>query len=239
MFLQSSFGAETKALSMDICFLERNFLPFTDQEEQGQWQRLVKAAAAEAGVQVRMFSAPRSRCLNEGARGTSDAIFSSALAGQDSVMVFPKKDGILDTSKAVGKPVFRVYVKKGSKVTWDGVQFQGLGDGAVGVQTGLYTLSFLEKMNVKVDPTEGAAPTLAKLNLGRVSAAVLNEEQVEVLAKDIQMDQIEALPIAFASAPIFLPISKSFYKNHPTESEKLWSAIQKLSAKFQIKKSVN
>lgn len=232
IFSDLAFAGDAKHLTINVCTLERNFLPFTDVEGNGYWQKTVKAAAAEVGVNVQMYEAPRTRCLNEIKWGTTDAVFSSAMSAPENAMVFPRKNGIADSSKAVGKPVFRVYRKKGTAIAWDGTQFTGLNSGKVGAQTGLYSVRLLAQLKIPTELTEGASQTLAQLNLGRVAAAVLNEEQVAALGKDINLEQIEALPTPFASEPVYLAISKKFYEAHHKDVEKLWTAIQKYAPKY-------
>lgn len=225
-------AGEATPVTLDVCTMDRDFAPFTTTQFTGQWQNIVRNAAKEAGVQIRFFAAPRERCLSEVITGQTDAIFSATLGGRERQMQFPHTaKGTIDESTKVGQPTYRVYRRKGSSVDWDGKKFSNLGTGNIGVQVGIYPVEVLRQLGVAVETTASPTQTLMKLNLGRVTAAVVNEEHTAIAMREIHLDQVEALPIPLATERIYLPVSFKFYKAHPAEVERLWKAIQKFAPK--------
>jgi len=224
-----AFSTAANALVLDMCTLDRDYKPLTMRDGTGVWQKTVKAAAKEAGIKIRFFMAPRKRCLTEIKANTTDAIFSGPVSGRDKEMQFPKNSaGVLEENTAVGRPIYRVYRRKGSAVDWDGKNFVGLGVDAVGVQMGVYPMYLLKERGVRIETPESAGQVLRQLKMGRIAAVVVNEEQMPILRKELTLEDVEALSAPFSTEPIFVAFSLEFYKNHGDEAERFWKAIQKV-----------
>lgn len=222
-------------MKVTVCFLDIGFRPFTTPEKDGLWQKKLRDISQKMPFDFEFIGRPRGRCLHDAETNIVDALFLGYVAERENVAVFPKKLNKLRKGSAVGTPVFRVYRLKGTQVDWDGETFSNLKGLSVGVQQGLFVETLLRKKLIPLETTASAEHTLMKLISGRLAAAVINEEQFNILKerksavlsdrlKDI--DKVEALPKIFDSSEIYLAFTKKFYANHAREVEAFWTRLE-------------
>lgn len=235
LLMMTSFGPCTWAASqkpnqMRVCYLHAGFLPFTTPQQDEPWQVLVAKAGEKVGVPIDFYAVPRERCFLDLKAGRSDAIYSAWTDERAEIAVFPMRGSELDPKKAVGLPVTRVYRKKGSQVGWDGHRFSNLGLQSIGSQRGLYMTRTLQKMKMPLQISDSSEQLLIKLDLGRLAASVIIEEQADIVfRKHPNLDlKIEKLPVPFASDSIYLAVSKKYYQAHKESVEKFWDAIAEI-----------
>lgn len=224
-------ACNANAVTMRLCMLDHPFPPFTMPDGSGQVDELLRLAAREDGTVIETTLAPRLRCIARFKAGEVDALLAAFMPDRMAYGVFPMAGAAADEARAVGVVRFVIYRKKGSKLQWDGHAFTGVDRRPIGIQTGLAVAQRLRQAGLTVD--EGAKTVeqnLEKLARGRVQAVVALEDGSPPLADRALIDQIEALPMPFDSAPIYLQVQPGYYASNRETVDKLWNAVGRIRA---------
>lgn len=231
--LCASASALAAPLVIRVCTDESARLPYTTPKGDGIVDKLVRQAAAEAGVQLEYFPAPLARCQQEIRAGRADG-FPSAPAAKsllkDGMAAFPLKGGAPDRSRAVSFMRSVVYRRIGSKVTWDGKRFTGLTTPALVPSTSLLMIERLQALGVKVDAnSKTQEANFSKLVAGRGDIALgLEPKGASLLAHPEYSSRIEALPVPFTDEPYYFVVGKAFYRQNKQAVEAIWDNIARI-----------
>lgn len=239
LFSFLSFNLYTETQVLNVCALETGYAPYTTSNGDGRWQLLIASALKDLKIEVKYQYAPRERCLLKIKRGEVDAVFAGVTTERMAYMTFPrKKNKEIDTSKALGTIVYRIYKKKDSNIDWDGKEFLNLGNKTVGVQRGLQVMTDLQAKNIKTDGdlVATAEQNLIKLNLGRIVAAAVEENQGDKILEDYNFQSLTKLSKPFSTSTVYLALSLSYYAKNTILAEKIWGQI-KLNRKKGFDKS--
>ena len=173
---------------------------------------------------------PWMRCLKMAERGDFDAVLAGSYsADRAKMLAYPQKaDGTVDASKRMFNLGFALIRRVGSKVTWNGSQFNHL-DAPVGAQLGYSIVEYLRAQQVEVDV---GSPTvisgLRKLNAGRIATMVVNPFNFEALLREPEFEgklEMVADPL-IQNKPYYLILSNAFVVAHPELAPRLWKAVE-------------
>lgn len=188
---------------------------------------LIRMAAARSHVAITLTRTPWQRGLYLIQTGQADAIFASSFV-KDRLRygVYPMQDGALDPSRKLFDQSYRLYVRAGSGVRWDGKTLSNL-HGPVGATPGYAVVPMLRAMGVTVEEESSHIANLRKLVAGRLDAYAELDNHVRPLlqANPQEFHNIVELSPPLLTKPYFLMFSKIFYEKTPAVAERIWDAI--------------
>jgi polar amino acid transport system substrate-binding protein len=159
--------------------------------------------------------------------GQADAIFASSYTKDRlSYGVYPMKDGQPDSSRKLFDQSYRLYVRAGSGVRWDGKTLSNL-HAPVGATPGYAVIPVLRAMGVDVEPEPSHVANLRKLVAGRLDAYAELVTHVRPLlhADPAEFGNVIELSPPVLSQAYYLMFSKIFYASVPQVAERMWDAI--------------
>lgn len=226
--LSVSFQASSaEKLHLRVCNLDIGFPPFTNQELTGEWQKKIQHAANQSSVSLDFHFRPRTRCKIEIDSGRADAIFTTPWEDPEHKLSFPMSGDSLDPKRAVGKPIFRIYVESGSQLKWDGEKFSDSGKRPFGVQHGLYVSEKLKKMGLQITDPPTPSQAFKMLKFHRLAGVIINEEQGKEIFAQFPSEDFQMLQLPFSTEVVYLAVSNRIYHSHTKEIEAFWVALGK------------
>lgn len=208
-----------------------------DPAKPGLTIEMLRMASEQSHVPITLTRTPWERGLYLLQNGEADAIFASSYV-QDRTRygVYPMKDGHPDTNRKLFDQSYRLYVRRGSGVSWDGKALTGL-RAPVGATTGYAVVPVLRAMGVDVVEEPSHLANLRELVAGRLDAYAELDTHVRPLLRSdpAQFGSIIELAPPVLSKPYYLMFSKIFYGKTPDIAERFWDAIAVVndSAAFQ------
>lgn len=199
-----------------------------DEVKPGITIELFRMVSEKIDVPFVFKRMPWKRCLFAIEHGQADATFhASYKLDRAKYGVFPMKDGILDPERRIYENAYMLYVRKGSKVVWDGEKIMGL-DRPIGTQLSYAVADDLKKMGYKVEEEGGVGDNLKKLLAGRISAYVelQNIADTEIFTHLGDYGQVERLSPPIRQKDYYLLISKKFSTDHPKLTQQIFDAIR-------------
>lgn len=203
-----------------------------DPVKPGLTIELLRLAGKRAGIPVAFTRTPWKRGLYLIETGQADAIFASSYtADRLRYGVYPMKNGKPDTSRKLFDQSYCLYVRAGSKVTWDGKTLANL-QGPVGATTGYAVVAPLRAMGVTVEEEPSHIANLRKLVAGRLDAYAELDTHVRPLlrANPAEFGTIIELSPPILTKPYYLMFSKAFYDKFPETAENIWDAVAVVNA---------
>jgi polar amino acid transport system substrate-binding protein len=211
-----------------FCSIDVPFPPYARVDGTGHLQYLIAQAAKNLNLALERHVAPRKRCIEEMKNGQADGMIAAYAPERTDYAAFPMSGGEPDESMALVVVRYLVYRRTGSHVDWNGQHFAGIGDDAVGVESGfVYLTDRLKQIGVRSD--DGAKTleqNLIKLTTSRVAAVVAMDREANKLAMERFAGRIEPLAKPFDATPMYLMVSKSFQARYPQFTESYWQAIK-------------
>ena len=189
---------------------------------------LLKMVEKQVGAQFQFKRMPWKRCLYMVENGLADAIFhASYKPGRAKYGVYPIRDGELDSTRAIYKNAYVIFVKKGSGVTWNGKTLSKI-IRPVGTQLSYAIADDLRKMGYEVEEEGSVTNNLDKLVAGRISAYADIETLVDNTLRKYEPKYaaIKKLHPALSEKVYYLLISKKFAAKHPQLTERIWEAVR-------------
>ena len=122
---------------------------------------------------------------------------------------YPMQGDAPDPSYSLATLSYSVYVKAGSSFKWDNKQFTPA-QGLVGVNSGYSVADEVRKLGSTVEEAPSTANNLQKLLMGRISAYVGQDLQVDLAIEDKRITGVQKMPMPFSSKDYYLPFSKQF-----------------------------
>jgi polar amino acid transport system substrate-binding protein len=208
-----------------------------DPVKPGLAVELLRMASARADIPITLSRVPWERGLYLIGTGQADAIFASSYV-QDRLRigVYPMKNGQPDTSRKLFDQSYRLYVRAGSGVGWDGKTLTNL-HAPVGATTGYSVVQVLRAMGVPVEEEMNHVANLHKLVAGRLDAYAELETHARPLLRSnkAEFGGIVELSPPVRTAAYYLMFSKIFYARAPEIAERIWNAIGEVnnSAAYQ------
>jgi len=198
-----------------------------DRVKPGLTIEVLRMAAERANIAIELSRTPWERGLYLIETGQADAIFASSFV-KDRLRygVYPLKDGRPDTSRKLFEQSYRLYVRAGSGVRWDGKALTHL-HAPVGATTGYAVVAVLRAMGVEVAEEPSHLANLRKLIAGRIDAYAELDTHVRVLLRNnpTEFAGIVELSPPVMTEPYYVMFSKLFYAKAPEVAERVWDAI--------------
>jgi polar amino acid transport system substrate-binding protein len=189
--------------------------------------QMLRMASERANVPIELSRTPWQRGLYLIETGQADAIFASSFVEErQRYGVYPLKDGRPDTKRKLFDQSYRLFVRGGSGVGWDGESLTNL-HAPVGATPGYAVLPVLRAMGVAVDEEPSHIANLRKLVAGRLDAYAELETQIRPMLRSNKAefgDIVELSPPVLAK-PYYLMFSKVFCSRTPEIAEQIWDAI--------------
>ncbi len=188
---------------------------------------LLRMASEQANIRIDLSRTPWQRGLYLIETGQADAIFASSYVEERlRYGVYPLKDGHPDTHRKLFDQSYRLYVRTGSGVGWDGKTLTNL-HGPVGATPGYAVVPVLRAMGVQVEEEPSHISNLRKLVAGRLDAYAELDTHVRPLLRSNpkEFGGIVELSPPVLSKPYYLMFSKISYDRAPEVAERLWDAI--------------
>ena len=198
-----------------------------DSAKPGLTIELLRMASAQAHVPITLSRTPWQRGLYLIQTGQADAIFASSyVKDRTRYGVYPMKNGLPDASRELFEQSYRLYVRAGSDIGWDGKTLTNL-HGPVGATPGYAVVPMLRAMGVTVDEEPNHLDNLRKLLAGHLAAYAELENHIRPIlqANPTEFSGIAELSPPIRTVPYFLMFSKIFYARTPDAAEQIWDAI--------------
>ena len=202
-----------------------------DPVKPGLTIEMLRMAGARSHIPITLTRTPWERGLYLIQTGQSDAIFASSYTETRlRYGVYPLKDGHPDTSRKLFDQSYRLYVRNGSGVGWDGKVLTGL-HAPVGATTGYAVVPVLRAMGVDVVEEPSHMANLRELVAGRLDAYAELDTHVRPLLRGNTTDfgGIIELSPPVLTKPYYLMFSKIFYARTPEIAERIWDAIAQVN----------
>ena len=160
----------------------------------------------------------------------------SPLRGETAVL--PMTGGVIDASQALGVMTYHLYRRKGSPLDWDGVRFNQLHDGRLGVQAGfIYITDRFTQLRVPYDDSAKALEhNLAKLAARRVEGVVAMKEEADHMAGQRYPGQFERTSKVFEQTPVYMMVSRQFDQQHPQLVERYWKEMRRYRGSYDYRR---
>jgi polar amino acid transport system substrate-binding protein len=197
-----------------------------DPEKPGVTIELLRMAAERSGIAIDLSRVPWQRGLYLIETGQADAIFASSFVEERlRYGVYPMKDGRPDADRKLFDQSYRLFIRAGSGVSWDGKTLANL-HAPVGATTGYAAAAMLRSMGIPVAEEPSHIGNLRKLAAGRIDAyAELDTHVRPLLGANSEFPGIGELSPPLRSKPYYLMFSKIFYTESPQVAEAFWDAI--------------
>jgi polar amino acid transport system substrate-binding protein len=193
---------------------------------------LLRMASARANIPITLSRVPWERGLYLIQTDQADAIFASSFV-QDRLRigVYPMKNGQPDMSRKLFNQSYRLYIRAGSGVGWDGKTLSNL-HAPVGATTGYSVVQVLRAMGVPVEEELSHIANLRKLVAGRLDAYAELETHARPLLRDhkAEFGGIVELSPPVRTAAYYLMFSKITYARAPGIAERFWNAIREVTS---------
>jgi polar amino acid transport system substrate-binding protein len=203
-----------------------------DPVKPGLTIELLRMAAERADVPIELSRTPWQRGLYLIETGQADAIFASSFVTERLRFgAYPLKDERPDTSRKLFDQSYRLYVRAGSGIGWDGKTLTNL-HAPVGATPGYAVVPVLRAMGVAVEEEPSHVANLRKLVAGRIDAYAELDTHVRPLLRSnpAEFGTITELSPPVLARPYYLMFSKIFYLKTPQVAERFWDAIAAVNA---------
>ncbi|MFD1625439.1 substrate-binding periplasmic protein [Azospirillum griseum] len=199
-----------------------------DPAKPGISVEIVKAAAEAVGLQVEFTRMPWKRCLESLKAGQVDAVFNSSFQPERlEYGAYPGVDGKADPNLRITTIGFSLYRKKGDAVAWTGKEFTNL-NGPIGAPTGYSIVADLKKMGIAVEEAPATDMNLKKLDMGRVSALVLQSVTADQILKTGGNTGIEKVEPPIVVKDYYVMLNHDFVKANPDQAQRFWAKVAEL-----------
>lgn len=202
-----------------------------DPVKPGLSIELLRMASARANIPITLSRMPWERGLYLIQTGQADAIFASSYV-QDRLRygVYPMKNGQPDTSRKLFDQSYRLYIRAGSGVRWDGKTLTNL-HAPVGATTGYAVVPVLRAMGVPVEEEMSHVADLHKLVAGRLDAYAELDTHIRPMLRSnkAEFGGIVELSPPLRTAAYYLMFSKISYTRKPEIAERIWNAIAEVN----------
>ena len=199
-----------------------------DWSRPGITPALLKMVEEQVGIQFQFKRMPWKRCLYLVEKGLADATFhASYKSDRTKYGVYPTRDGALESTRAIYKNTYALFVKKDSGVTWNGKMLSNVSR-PIGTQLSFSIADDLRQRGYSVEEEGSVINNLDKLVAGRISAYADMETIVDNTLRKYgsKYAAIKKLHPPLSEKVYYLLISKGFSAKHPQLTERIWEAVR-------------
>lgn len=224
------------AETLRVAYEDRELPPYylgngaeVDAQRPGLSVELVRMAATDLGLDLRITRMPWLRCLAALERGEIDAIFNASFK-EDRMAngVYPMLRGHPDPSRRIAAVTYVLYRKAGGAVAWDGRSLAHLSTlgGPIGTPAGYSIADDLEKAGVPVQEAPDTTANFRKLDAGRITAVATLDVIGDALLPSFP--GLEKVEPPLVTKDYFVMLSHQFVTAHPVMADRLWQRIATL-----------
>jgi len=198
-----------------------------DPIKPGLTIEMLRMASERANIPIELSRTPWQRGLYLIETGQANAIFASSYVEERTRYgVYPLKDGRPDARRKLFDQSYRLYVRTGSGVGWDGKTLANM-RAPVGATTGYAVVPVLRAMGVDVVEEPSHIANLRKLAAGGLDAYAELDTHVRPLLRGnkLEFGGINELLPPVLTKPYYLMFSRVFYGSTPEVAERIWDAI--------------
>lgn len=211
-----------------LCYEAQDVRPWRTEKGEGLNFTLLKMVGQRLDIEFDFQSIPWKRCLAQLRINAVDGAFAVSFKPDRREIGEYPGGAHADAAKRMHTDTYVLLRRRGSKVEWDGKQFNHL-DGAIGFQLGYSVGDVLRAHNVEVDEGSQRAEELArKLIAGRVAAAAMGGSDAAGLMRGPLGAQLEQLPVPIIEKPYFLILSHALVASRPQLAARIWNEIEKV-----------
>lgn len=218
-----------------VCVGDSAIPPYVNNDPRslGRAERLMVATGKSVGVHVLLQRYPFRRCRNMLHSGDTDMMFAGPAPENLRELLFPMKNGAVDTDKRVAQ-LNLVWVRRPeSKIDWDGRQIVGETMGKiprVGVRAGLrVAINAVSQLNLDIDETAlNVKLQMRMLSAGRFDLALGLQEEVEMVLSEPDSKPLVVLPKALVRQDFYVTVSPKMPAPSQAIAERIWVAIGKM-----------
>jgi polar amino acid transport system substrate-binding protein len=213
----------------------------SSNNHQGFLIDLIDFVSKEADVSFQLVNKPWKRCIQDGLSGKIDAIPGMMwTSGRSENFEFPRdKDNSLNREQHFWSVDNIIFVRKKSKLQWNGKQFSGV-DKGIGAGLGFVVYDMLAADGVLATDIKDSELGLSLVANNRLDGYVTNEFVGKKLIRQLNMsEQITFLPIPYYRSGIFFAFSKKSINASKEDKNNVWVASIKARLRFEalLKKS--
>lgn len=226
--------AATSALELQLGVNSDPEPPWVLPSGDGLSQRLIAAAAARAGVEVRFAALPWQRALIQlEGRLLDGVVNASHTSAREAFARYPRDPaGAVDASRRLHRESYALLRRRGDGLDWDGTAFHGL-TGVVCAQREFSIVAILRGHGVTVDDQlPDLLGNLEKLAAGRAQGAAVSAGAAAAALRDHPelAPRLESLPRPLTVRDYHLILSPAVEQRSPGLPERLWNALGELRA---------
>ena len=221
-----------------ICYENTSNPPLYYSKEQakpsmpGVTIELLRAAAEQNALQLKLIQIPWKRCLKAMQKNTVDGAFDlSYKAEREDFAVYPYAEGKVDQQRYLHELAYYLYTMKRSAVTWDGEKIHNLSGPIAGV-SGYSIIAVLRADGYTVEGGRNQLSNMQMLIRGRVDGvaqfAATTQNIINGSPKLYRNVQKHDKPLR--SKLYYLAFSKSFYDEHKNLAEQVWDSLATLNS---------
>lgn len=112
--------------SLSICIWEDEVPPYASPVQEAESQQTLHRILARQGLVATFVARPWKRCIKETIDGRFHGLMPVAPTRDYQQLAFPRRQGRVDTRRALGISRIRAIRLRGSEADWDGRRFRGL-----------------------------------------------------------------------------------------------------------------
>lgn len=213
-----------------------------DDERPGIEIELYKMVAEKLNLQLTLKRMPWKLCLQQLEYNKVDGIFPASFnIDRMKTGHYPMKGGLVDPSRKTRNNAYYLYTMRGSPLSWNGSDFNGL-SGSIGVPQGWAIAEELKNKGVPIKelPLHNKTPDLLVLKRlqGFICLETVFDYYLEHEPKNKYKNIVkEKLPIW--KKPYYLMLSRQFVEKEPETAENIWNAIKEIKKTEAFSRLVN
>lgn len=218
--------AATSVQALEICIWNGEVPPYTSPVAEAQGQQFVRSILSRQGWTVTFVARPWKRCIKETAEGRFQAIMPVAPTSDYQQLVFPRRQGEVDSRQALGVSRLLAMRLRGSQANWDGQRFSGVSGPVIYLQ-GISAPKMLLDRHGIPSATVTRTETMGEMLLrGRSNLAIdLDHRLLAVMRNSQYAGRLELLSKPLLEVHMYLAFSKHFYQAHGGLAEQIWQSI--------------
>lgn len=224
----------TRPEQLTFCYENQDYLPFVrhipdgsvSKGQNGVLPDLIIATAEQLGISIRFVSKPWKRCQVLLKAGEVDSIFAVIWQPEREAWgVFPKRSGQPDERYRLWRVDYKIYTRKDTELSWDGVRFSGVKMG-LSAPLGYVAEKKLEQLGVNSKTNFLPAEGLKLVSKMRLDGYVLESSIGDYLVQSEGVrDEVAPLPHPFFYADWYLPFSHKLFNRYPQVVKRFWHEL--------------
>ena len=218
------------AFGMTLCVSDRPAAPLTFPDHDGQGQYLTRVAARAAGVEPLFVVLPWRRCVEAVRIGQVDGVLGAqAFQTFKEFMRFPLKNGVPDSSYALGVDTWVFVTRADQPLHWNGKTLAGLNT-SVSYPSGVNVVRLaLDRLGIQnSDSAKTSLQLMQMLKANRFQVVVIRESDAQAFLAQQEFKSLRILAPAFLLSDAYLAFGSDYAEAYPDVVAATWEAIRRV-----------